>query len=234
MGIEMALEIDKKPGLGEQAYRKIKQDIVWCRLFPGQELSEAGLSELYGFGKGPIRQALSRLAQESFILPRARRGHVVIPVTLKDVRDLFDWRLIIEPAAAALACGKVDHERLLALDARCAEGFTLGDIESEARFVKANNSFHMEIARAAGNVRLSSSLCQNMDEMTRLMHLAHQLHERREAQRQEHSELIEALVNNDPEAARRCSAKHIQNTRANVIEGITRFSSLSVSNIAPA
>lgn len=231
---EMTLEMDEKLGLGEQAYRKIKEDIVWCRLRPGQELSEAGLSELYGFGKGPIRQALSRLAQDSFILPRARRGHVVIPVTLNDVRDLFDWRLIIEPAAAELACGKVDRDLLMELDARCAEGFVLGDIESEARFVRANNTFHMEIAQAAGNDRLIASLRQVMDEMTRLMHLAHQLRERKVAQKREHSALIEALVNNDPETARRCTITHIENVRANVIEGITRFSSLSMSNIVPA
>ncbi len=231
---KMDLETDGKLGLGEQAYRRIKEDIVWCRLAPGQELSEASLSEMYGFGKGPIRQALSRLAQDSFIQPRARRGHVVIPVTLKDVRDLFDWRLILEPAAAVLACGKVDGERLMELDARCAEGFVLGDIESEARFVKANNAFHMAIAEAAGNERLCAALSQVMDEMTRLMHLAHQLRERKAAQQQEHRVLIEALVNNDTETARQYSITHIENVRANVIEGITRFSSLSNSNIVPA
>jgi DNA-binding GntR family transcriptional regulator len=232
-GKEMVFEVDEKLGLGEQAYRKIRDDIVWCRLAPGQELSEAGLSELYGFGKGPIRQALSRLAQDSFILPRARRGHIVIPVTLNDVRDLFDWRLILEPAAAELACGKVDRDRLLELDARCAEGYIPGNIESEARFVEANNAFHMEIAHAAGNSRLLSSLRQVMDEMTRLMHLAHQLRERNVTQRQEHKGLIEALVNGDRETARQHTIAHIENVRVNVIEGIMRFSSLSMSNIIP-
>jgi len=229
----MTSDTDEKLGLGEQAYRRIKEDIVWCRLAPGQELSETGLSEMYGFGKGPIRQALSRLTQDSFILPRARRGHVVVPVTLNDVRDLFDWRLVIEPAAAELACGKVDRERLIELDARCAEGFVLGDIESEARFVKANNAFHMEIARSAGNDRLTASMRQALDEMTRLMHLAHQLRERKADQRREHSELIDALVNNDPSTARRWTIEHLENVRANVLEGIMRFSSLSVSNIVP-
>src|SRR5690606_29243589 len=137
---------------------------------------------------------------------------------------IFDWRMVVESAAAEMACGKVDRERLLELDARCTQGFVPGDIESEAYFVKANNDFHMAIAEAAGNDRLIAALRQVMDEMTRLMHLAHQLRERKPAQRREHSEIIDALVRNDPQAARACTITHINAVRGNVIEGITRFS----------
>ncbi|MDN2567109.1 GntR family transcriptional regulator [Aquibium sp. A9E412] len=228
-----ASDLQPQIGLGEQAYKKIKDDIVWCRLRPGDEVSEARLCELYGFGKAPVRQALSRLAQEAYVVSQPRRGHVIAPVTLKTVRELFELRSIVEPATAELACGRVDRDRLVALDARCVEGYVPGDVASEARFVAANNAFHLEIARAANNSRLTGLLAQILDEMTRLLHLGYVLRERPHATRAEHEELIEALVAGDRAAARACTLAHIESVRGMVMDGIAKHSSLSEANIAP-
>lgn len=220
--------------LGAQAYQSIKADIVWCRLDPGEEVSEARLCELYGLGKAPIRQALLRLTQEGYIIPQARRGHIVSPVTLRYVRELFDWRQIVEPATSELACGRVDEAKLRQLDQRCAEGYIPGNIEAEARFIAANDAFHLEIAAASGNSRLINSMRQILDEMTRLLHLGYVLRERPAESRREHSELIDALVRSDVAAARAITSEHIRSVQSLVMDGLTQFSSLRNLNIARA
>ncbi len=221
-------------GLSEQAYAKIKDDIVWCRLRPGEEVSETKLCGLYGFGKAPIRAALSRLSQESYVVPQPRRGHVIAPVTLKAMRELFELRRIVEPAISEMACGRVDRDRLLELDARCAHGYVPGEVESEARFIAANKAFHLEIARAANNSRLTTLLEQILDEMTRLLHLGYVLRERPTEVRAEHHTLIEAVAQGDKATARATTIAHIDSVRQMVMDGITQYSSLSEANIAPA
>lgn len=222
-----------KPGLGERAYQQIHTDIVWCVLHPGKEVSESSLCQAYGFGKAPVRQALARLVQEGYVISQPRRGHVISPITLKMVRDLFDLRLVVEPAIIESACGRVDRARLQLLNARCTEGYIPGDQASEARFMAANHAFHLEIAHAGGNDRMTRLLAEIMDEMTRMLHLAFVLRERPDEFRAEHAELIEALADNDPTVARDITLKHIRSVRAMTIDGIMTHTNLNLANIVP-
>jgi DNA-binding GntR family transcriptional regulator len=223
----------KTKGLSEQAFDQIKQDIVWCKFAPGEAISEAELANIYGLGKAPIRHALSRLIQEGYVNVIPRSGHIIAPVTLQSVKEIFEFRLIIEPEVMELACGKIDPAKLRALDARCALGYTPGDRASEARFMEANHRFHMEIARCCGNSRLAATLSQIIHEMTRLLHLGFVMRERPEEMRGEHTALIDALANNEKKLARHITAVHIETIRKLVISGIMSHTNLGNTNISP-
>ncbi len=217
---------ERQKSLGEQAFDRLKEDIVWCRLMPGEEVSEARLAALTGFGKAPIREALFRLAQEGYVIAIPRRGHMIAPVTLQMVKDIFELRLLLEPAAVEKACGRVERADLLRLDAICAKGYRPGDEVSEARFMAANKAFHMAVAWASGNARLARSLSQIIDEMARLLHLGFVLRERPEGLRGEHSALIDALVKGDCEGARAITVTHVESVRGLVLEGISAHTGL--------
>lgn len=226
----------KKPrgkGLAEWAFDRIKHDIVWCRLSPGEAVSETRLAQLYGFGKAPIRHALSRLAQEGYVIPIPRSGHLIAPVTLQSVHEIFELRMLLEPVAMEKACGNVDAQRLRKLDARCAAGYVPGDMASEARFMEANRNFHLEIAHCSNNQRLTTALAQIMDEMTRLLHLGFVLRERPDDLLHEHDGLIHALVDNDKQRARELTVTHINTVKTLVIDGIVKNTNLKSTNIAP-
>jgi DNA-binding GntR family transcriptional regulator len=220
-------------GLADQAYSRLKHDIVWCRLRPGEEVSETKLAAMYGLGKAPIRQALSKLVQEGYVEANRRKGHVISPVTLQSVKDLFDLRLMIEPSAIESACGKVDLARLVELDELCARGYEPGNEKSEAAFMAANYNFHMEIASAGGNERLARVMSQILEESTRHLHLGFVLRERPEAFTREHSNLIEALAAGDKLRARSMAIEHISSVRAMVFDGIIAHSNLSETTIIP-
>ncbi|MBX9592355.1 MAG: GntR family transcriptional regulator [Hyphomonadaceae bacterium] len=223
-----------KRGLSEEAFRRIKYDIVWCNLAPGEEVSETKLTNTYGFGKAPIRQALSKLVQEGYVIAIPRSGHLIAPVTLQSVKEVFELRLLLEPVAVEKACGNVNVARLRELNAKCAHGYVPGDHASEARFMEANRNFHMEIARSSGNSRLAAALSQIMDEMTRLLHLGFVLRERPEEMCQEHDALFDALLDNDGARARAIAVAHIKSVQSMVIDGIINHSTLSKTNIAVA
>ena len=223
----------KGKSLGDEAFDRIKHDIIWCRLKPGEAISENRLTQIYGMGKAPIRRALSRLMQEGYVISVPRQGHIIAPVTLQTIRDLFELRLLLEPVAIRKACGRVDTARLRAINDRCAEGFVLGDEASEKAFMQANQSFHLEIAQASGNHRLAAVLSQIMDEMARLLHMGFILRERPEAMMHEHADLLKAVESGDPATAYDIAVAHVHSSRALVMDGIMTHTNLSDTSIQP-
>src|SRR6478609_8908513 len=133
------------PLLTERAYDRVRRDIISCVIAPGSEISETQLSTHYKMGKAAVRVALTKLAHEGLVRAIPRRGYIVMPVTLKDIHDVFELRLMLEPRAARMAAGKVDAQRLKVFDEVCRGGYQPGDARSTARFVEANKAFHVTI-----------------------------------------------------------------------------------------
>ena len=94
--------------LGEEIYGRIKRDIVSCVFAPGESCSEGQLAEHYGVSKAPIRWALAALSRERLVIARPRQGYTVAPLTIASVNEVFDVRMIVEPAVARMAAGRVD------------------------------------------------------------------------------------------------------------------------------
>ena len=218
------------PLLTDRAYERIKHDIICCTIAPGTEISEAQLCTQYRLGKAPVRMALSRLAHDGLVRAIPRRGYMVTAVTLKDIQDVFELRLMLEPAAARMAAGRVNAQRLRTLDEACRAGYHTGDVKSISRFLEATKAFHVAIAQATGNFRLASTIEQLLDEMTRLLHLGLGLRNRSQEMQHEQRALVKALVRGDGGTAERLSRDQIESTRNMVLSAILTNS--SVVNLA--
>lgn len=51
----------------ERVYRRLREEILTCRLAPGSELHEAALAENFATSKTPVRDALMRLESDGLI-----------------------------------------------------------------------------------------------------------------------------------------------------------------------
>jgi DNA-binding GntR family transcriptional regulator len=220
------------PLLTDRAYERIRHDIISCAIAPGTEISEAQLCAQYKLGKAPVRMALHRLAHDGLVRAIPRRGYMVAPVTVRDIHDVFELRLMLEPAAARMAAGKVDAHRLQALDEICRAGYQPGDLKSTSRFLEANKAFHVAIAQGTGNVRLAGAIEQLLDEMTRLLQLGLGLRNRSQEMQQEHRSLVKALSRGDGDTAERICREQIEAARNMVLSAI--LTSSSVMNLALA
>jgi DNA-binding GntR family transcriptional regulator len=218
------------PLLTDRAYERIKHDIIGCVIAPGTEISEARLCAHYKLGKAPVRMALNHLAHDGLVRAIPRRGYMVTPVTLKDIHDVFELRLMLEPAAARMAAGRVDSQRLRAIDESCRAGYQPGDPKSTSRFLDANKAFHVAVAQATGNNRLANAIEQLLDEMTRLLHLGLGLRNRSQEMQHEHRTLMKALTRGDGDTAERICRDQIEAARNMVLSAI--LTSSSVMNLA--
>ncbi|MDQ6680867.1 MAG: GntR family transcriptional regulator [Pseudomonadota bacterium] len=205
---------------GDQAYERLRVEIISCRLLPGAQLTEAAIMDRFGLGKSSCRIALVRLVQVGLVRSIPRQGYVVVPVTVKDVEEIFALRLQLEPYAARMAVGKVDRAQLERLERACRVQVP-GDVGNQIDFfLDANRSFHMAIADASGNQRLSRTLSGLLDEMTRLVALGFGVQRVRPAIKHDHELLIEHLASGDARGAETVARRHVETFREMTMEKV--------------
>jgi DNA-binding GntR family transcriptional regulator len=212
---------DPAPSLTEQATALLRRDILTTVLAPGETLSEAQAAERLGLGKAPVRAALARLAEEGLIQAMPRRGWVVALVTIRDIHEVFDLRLLLEPEAARRAAGRVDAEALRRLDAVCAAGYRPEDADSALGFLDANRAFHVAVADLSGNGRLARQIGRLLDESTRMLVLGLKRRDRTGEMAHEHAALIEALALGRADAAAALMHEQVAASRAMVLDALT-------------
>src|SRR4051812_34184875 len=131
-------------------------------LAPGAGVSEAQLVDAYGLSKASVRAALARLRAEGLVVAEPRRAHVVAPLTLRDVLEIYDLRLLLEPPGAEAATGRIERDELARLQ-ELAEP----DVDDLDAFLSANRTIHLAIAEAAGNRRTARILERLLDDSER-------------------------------------------------------------------
>jgi DNA-binding GntR family transcriptional regulator len=86
--------------LREKAYQSFTQNLLASKIRPGQFLSQRELVELMKMPLGAIRELIPRLEADGLIETVPQRGMQIANVDLKMVRNAFQFRMIIEKAAA--------------------------------------------------------------------------------------------------------------------------------------
>lgn len=76
---------------------RIRSDILSARLRPGQRLMFADLSSRYGASVGVTREALTWLTSQGLVETSAHQGYRVKPLSIPDMQELTDARVLIEP-----------------------------------------------------------------------------------------------------------------------------------------
>jgi DNA-binding GntR family transcriptional regulator len=210
------------PSLSEQAADALRTDILACRLPPGSAISESFATGHLSLGRAPIRAALARLAEEGLVQALPRRGWVVSHVTVRDIHEVFDLRVLLESEAARLVAAKrIDSARLHRLDPVVALGHQPTDPESALGFLAANRAFHVAVAGLSGNQRLARQVGRLLDESTRMLVMGLSLRDRSSEMAHEHRELIEALAAGDADEAAAIMRTQISASRDMVRTALT-------------
>lgn len=153
--------------LTDDVYRRLKEQILRVTRPPGAMLNEAQLAEEFGVSKTPVREALRLLSQTGWVVVLPRKGYIVRPVELRDVRDIFALRRMLEPPLAEQAAAKATDRHLDHLDA-LIEQQRAADLD---KALEAARSFHLTLAGIAGSRRVHTILEDLVDEVRRLHYL---------------------------------------------------------------
>ncbi|MDR7545451.1 MAG: GntR family transcriptional regulator [Armatimonadota bacterium] len=205
-------------------HEELRRLVLEGRWKPGHTLVELDIARRYGVSRAPAREALKLLEREGLVSAVPRRGYVVSEITVRQIHELFDLRLILEREAAVRAARTATPQDIAHLESLVGDPYLPGDQESYRRFLAQNRVFHGAIARLARNERLAALVEALLEELERLFHLGLDVRDRAEALVQEHRDLVEAIRAHDPERASHVAAAQIENARHMVLEGVMQGS----------
>ena len=176
----------------------------------GARLNIDALARSLRVSPTPVREALARMEAEGLVTKEPNRGYAVAPlIGLDDLRAMMDFRLLIEPAAAAEAARRADAAEATALRAFARTGGA-GNYDATANRLDMvyDATFHDAVARLSGNRWLRESLAHLRCHlhMYRLYHHAQQA----AATKPEHVAIAKAIGSKDPEAAAEAMRTHLQ------------------------
>lgn len=203
--------------LHSQAYEKIKHEIITLRFRPGEYLNEAQVSKLLRIGRTPVHQALNRLMLEGMVEVIPRKGVIVKAVSLNDVLEMIDVRIINEMYCARLAVARADESNVAELTRILDESEKTVTTSDTVRQMMLDRDFHSTLARAAKNAVLAECIRTLHDRSLRFWFISLRDPVHHVAVKEEHRAILDAIKAHDPDAAADAVRNHIESFRTNVM-----------------
>jgi GntR family transcriptional regulator, rspAB operon transcriptional repressor len=214
---------EQQPGsssLLETAYEKIKQQITACEFRPGDYLNEAELSERLGIGRTPVHQAIDRLMMEGLVQVMPRKGIIVTPVSLEDVLQTIDVRLLNECHCVRLAAERASEEDIRTLDGILARAEAELPRRNAERLMRLDREFHGAIAQSSRNAVLADVLGRLHDKSLRFWILSLNTQGHHARVHTQHRAIFDAIHAHDAVAAESAMRDHIEDFRRNLLSSL--------------
>ena len=206
-----------------QIYDEIKNRIRNCYYLPGAVLNEEMLTEEFDSSKTPVRDALGRLEQENLLTVIPKVGIEVNNITVKDINDIYEVRLLIEPYALLNYGKTIDPSTFL----NYYDLFKLQNSKNnlDDHIYSIDDDFHLLIVQSCENEHIIDTYERISFQTQRLRILSGKNTEKRLAQSySEHLEIIEACLSSDLEQASKLLIRHIKNSQ---IEAYKTFNNIN-------
>lgn len=214
--------------LTEQAFALLRQDVIGGHFEAGVKLKLDELQDRYGFSSSPLREALSRLAQEGLVRADERRGFRVAQLSADDLRDITRMRLLIDVQALEDAIAQGDdaweahimaaHHRLDKMESRFGDGpLVLDDAWS-----RLHKDFHMALIAACTSVRQRTWSESLFDQAERYRRFSARNRTTSRRKSDEHQQLAQAVIGRNAALACALLTEHIQSTLRNVEAALAR------------
>lgn len=206
--------------LRDDIYASLRGDILSCRLAPGSELREQVLAAHFGVSKSPVREALLRLERDRLVEVEARQGYCVTPISLKDTRDMYMFRMVLESSCALEAAHNATAEKLAALD-EFREPKSYG---AALAFSRRNCDFHSAIFEASGNLRMALVARELVEQMDRVTVLSIGTMPAKDPSRlvDEHCRIIDALQKRDGRRAAKLLREHVGEAAKRALKALAK------------
>lgn len=188
------------------AERTLRRLIVDGTLAPGERLNEVAIAQDAGISRGPLREAIQRLASEGLLQVVTHKGAYVRRIRIDELRDLYHVRCALESYALRMLIEKADPSALdqltIVLEASQAEvsshtGYPL-DLDFHSHLIRLSDNAALLRAWSDVHARISLARARSGGQDAR----AHDALD-------EHREVLDAIQARDAIAGRKALERHL-------------------------
>ena len=142
--------------LKDQIYEKVLNEITEGRYLQNEIITERELIEKYGVSKSPVREALIELCNENVLVSRPRMGYQIRPISMKEISDIVELRVILELAALRKTFTILDDHHIQLLKENLSRASEIHEGKNMMKHWKSNISFHLLLCSFCGNSQIYS------------------------------------------------------------------------------
>lgn len=220
--------IESQGNSSQSAYALLKKDITRGVFTAGQKLLMVSLRDRYGFGVGPLREALSQLVAEHLVVAVNQKGYRVAPMSLEEMRDIYDARANLEAMILTLAIERGDDSWEARIIAHMHQLSKVMEVKTREQMLdvwdERHKAFHTAIASGCGSKHLMQLRSHLLDQAERYRHLWLRStvfsDEALAKKREEHSALVSTILARDAANASAMMKTHLLSPIAIISEGI--------------
>ena len=198
----------RTPQTAEEIATHLTEAVHEHRVLPGMKLSEDEVGDIYGVGRTVVRQALRHLAHDGLLRIERNRGAFVAKPSVKEAREVFEARALLEPSIARAAAERATSADIATLERHIREEHAALDAGEPGLALKLSGHFHVEIARIADQATIEGFIRQLVSRSSLVIALYWR---RRNAMCESHAHhaLINALRQHDGQAAEDLMKGHL-------------------------
>jgi DNA-binding GntR family transcriptional regulator len=197
-------------------YKRIREMIIAGAIKPGEKIKQEHISRTLGVSRTPVLKAMERLASDNWVDYEPRHGFSVKELTIKEMKEIFELRELIEGAVARRVAETASDEQIEELEEIWSEfrqysgEWTQNKIE---RYEEADRKFHFAMIEMSGN-----SLIKKVNENFSIFRFSYQRGLMRNPAQtlKEHLALLEAIKDRNEDKAREIAMAHLSASRANI------------------
>jgi DNA-binding GntR family transcriptional regulator len=201
--------IDRPRPLSDQVYLTLREHLYSGQVPAGHPLQEAALATQLGVSRTPVREALARLASEG-LLDTFGRSFIVPSLSETDVEEIYELRLLLEPAALRDIAMRIrDKSEVAAIREQLAAMTAAHGEDDREAFTEANYRYRAAWLKLVPNKRLLRAIELYADHVRYLRALTLGEHGVRAVVLKGLKRLATALSNGDGDAASAAMRDHL-------------------------
>ena len=201
-------------------YNELRSMAISYEFRPGERLNEVILAKQLGVSRTPLREALNRLTAEGFLTFAVNLGFFRKPLEVKEIFDLFEFRLEIEVTAVRLALERATEDQLAEIESFLERSMRDIPERTSLELVGLDEEFHEKLTLLSGNSEMLHCL-KNINGRIRYVRWVDMEGRRSETQAQ-HMEIVQKLLARDDDGAVRLMKDHIAHRMDQIIEKVER------------
>ncbi len=197
---------------GQVAYDYIRNAIFKSELKPGSPVTEKWIVDNLNMSRTPVREALIRLESEGLITVINNRA-IVTTISPVDIYEIFQLRLLFEPFAASVCVKRIEKEKVKEI-----RKITVKLLEQKKQvYTNDIHDLHRLIIDSTGNKRLIGIMNKLDNQSIRLLNPAGYIPGRINRSLEEHIEIIDAILAENPAMAEKKMRNHIESNMGDLL-----------------
>jgi DNA-binding GntR family transcriptional regulator len=205
----------------QNIYERIRDDITYGNLMPGERLTEKKLSDIYGVSRSPIREALRQLESEGLLSFERNKGIEVRKLSLKQIEDIYESRALLEGYAVRISAQKMDSKDIANLTDIHKKLIKAAKDQDVQFWIKNNALFHGYFREKAGNETISQLIVMLKRRTYHYQNMSVSYERAFETYLEHHAAILDACKKKDAVRAEQSMILHVQTTKRFVIESLS-------------